>query len=894
MNNIVNIKDKRTRSIAENYTNLCQQSRTRFSDLKAFNGQNFESNEWRYYGETLYFSTIQGSRSNKRLEWPDEINKTIKSFIINQLWGTRTRKTPLSASRVISLRHIGPYIIEAKAMKIEDFTHDLYISIYNIILENYDRPQVPLQDLNLYLRYLQQENLLTTQIDIISPAKHKATQEKQGSPALKEKMPIPELVRAIVQLKWAVEDQFDESDRATSDLLSIYTQAFQYSMGLRIGEVLRLPVDCLQEVNGELMCKVWTEKGMTPHSRYIPLVWRPLLLAVVKEIQNITRPYRDNAKELETTKSLTTVRDRLDKFIKGRRSNANELLTELDVFLIEKKLEAQKAWALKKEINPTSEYTLIELAEILPISSASKTTAMMMKAYSSWGIELTIRPLDAKRNKYSVRGQAIVDFINFHIDQRINNITEQELLTVIHGKQINRQVSGDKTISKLSKTGEGGTAACYTFAPSTFEGKGRAPALITRSDAAKKLTEYAHGGFDIEKNIDVITFREIFPELILLTTNSKNKDFKKLNPDFEISNKQKITVKVKTDNSHIRYSVNEGFTISQQSIEGYIYNKFIDNNFALEKELHEFNTEDVKADFDPKAITIESKSFSREQKISEFLFLRADIGSGSANPLSPEMLGYKAVMYFFMGNDRYPNAFKKYGLDIADHITDSWQSHKGRHWQTSSLFRAGVQPAIVNKWMGRTDLQGAHYDHNTGTERAKLVGAAMLEDQNRFVGEIPQKVRQWLADEIPESDISAYLEQSMQTIQFTPIGYCSSSLHLNPCELNLKCLVGTDGNGCKHFVFDLKDESQRTRLIAEKDKSEAELTRLLDVYDSGVLAAEMHIKHHLGIVKNASITIEKAEALLGTTFTGSKNEFLPFLEDGSFPDDCPFQCGDDQ
>lgn len=367
-----------------------------------------------------------------------------------------------------------------------------------------------------------------------------------------------------------------------------------------------------------------------------------------------------------------------------------------------------------------------------------------------------------------------------------------------------------------------------------------------------------------------------------------------MNPDFEISNKQKITVRVKTANSHIRYSVNEGFTISQQSIENYIYNKFIDNNFALEKEPHEFDTEDVKADFDAKAITIASKSFSREQKISEFLFLRADIGSGSANPLSPEMLGYKAVMYFFMGNDRYPNAFKKYGLDIADHIADSWQSHKGRHWQTTSLFRAGVQPAIVNKWMGGTDLQGAHYDHNTGTERAKLVGAAMLEDQNRFVGEIPQKVRQWVADEIPESDISTYLEQSMKTTQFTPIGYCSSSLHLNLCELNLKYLVGTDGNGCKHFVFDLKDESQRTRLIAEKDKYEAELTRLLDVYDRGVLAAKMHIKHHLGIVKNASTTIEKAEKLLGTTFTNNQNEFLPFLEEGSFPDDCPFQCGDNQ
>lgn len=897
MNNIINLRDKRTRSITENYTGLTNEARSRFSMLKAFNGQDFESDEWRYYGETLHFSTMQPKRSEKRLEWPEEIKETIKSFIVGHLWDTRARKSSLSSSRIISLRKIGPNLIKAGMVKLEDVTNTLYHSIFNTILNKYDRPQSLLQDLNFYIDYLQRENLLTTQIDKLSPSKHKAVQEKQGLPAIKEKMPIPELVRAIVQLKWAVEEQFDGSDRAVSDLLCVYTQAFQYALGIRIGEVLRLSVDCLQEINGELFCKVWTEKGMIPHSRYVPTIWRPLLLDLAQKIQNHTSTYRSNAQELENTKSLIVVRERLDSFKKARCSNANELLAELDVFLLSMTAKVENAWILKKEIDPEREYALAELAEILPISSTSNTTAMMVKAYSSWGLELISRPIDKKRNKYSVRGKAILDFVNFHITQRANNLTEQELLCVLHGQKIHREISGDKSISKLSNTGEGSTAACYTFDPENFQGKGRAPALIKRSDAATKLTEYAHGSYDIEKSIDVITFREIFPELALITINLKENDFKKLNPDFEISDKQKITVKVKTDNSYIRYSVNEGYTISQQSIENYIYKRFIDNNFALEKELYEFDAKDSQADsgdFDPKAITIASKSFSREQKVSEFLFLRADIGSGSANTLSPEILGYRAVMYFFSGNDRYPNAFKKYSLDIPDLIANSWQSHKGRHWQSSSLYRAGVQHAIVNKWMGRTDLQGAHYDHNSGTERAKLIGAAMLEDQNRFVGEIPQKIRQWVNDEIPIEDITEYLEQTMQTVQYTPLGYCVRSLHLNPCELNLKCLVGADGNGCKHFVFDLKDESQRTRLIAEKDKSEAELTRLLDAYDRGIIAAEMHIKHHLVIVRNTTATIEKAEALSGTSFTDNKNEFLPFLKDGSYPDDCPFQCGGDE
>ena len=566
MNNIIPLGDKRSRSIAENYTELHQQSRARFLMLNAFKGQNFESDKWRYLGETMYFSTMQENKSTQRLEWPDEIKEAIKYFVVAHLWETRTRTKALSASRMIPLCYVGQYLVDTGMLKLEELTGTLYLSAFNAIFDKYKRPQSNLQDLNSFVDFLQNERLLSTKIDKISPAKNKAVQDKQGLPALKEKMPIPELVRAVVQLKWAVEEQFDGTDRAVSDLESVYTQAFQYGLGLRIGEVLCLPVDCLQEVNGELFCKVWTEKGMIPHSRYVPVVWRQVLSDIVQRTLQITSSYRSNAKELEDTKSLSLVRERLETFKENRQSDANELIAELNAFLLTKKAEAEKAWALKKVVDPKREYELIELAKILPISSTSKTPAMMIKAYSSWGIELDSQPIDKRRNRYYVRGKSILDFINLHITQRANNLTEQELLSVIHGRQIYREISGDKSISSLSKTGEGGTAACYTFAPDAFRGKGRAPALIKREDAITKLTEYAHGSYNIEKEIDFLTFRDIFPELVLLTTNSQEPDFKKLNQDFEISDKRKITVKVKSDSSHIRYSVNEGFTISQKSI----------------------------------------------------------------------------------------------------------------------------------------------------------------------------------------------------------------------------------------------------------------------------------------------------------------------------------------
>ena len=85
-------------------------------------------------------------------------------------------------------------------------------------------------------------------------------------------MPLPELVKAIIHLKWAVDDNFDSSINAINDKLCILTQVFQFGLGLRIGEVLRLPQNPLIKMDGETFCLVWTEKGSMPMAPYVPLI----------------------------------------------------------------------------------------------------------------------------------------------------------------------------------------------------------------------------------------------------------------------------------------------------------------------------------------------------------------------------------------------------------------------------------------------------------------------------------------------------------------------------------------------------------------------------------------------------------------------------------------------
>ena len=92
----------------------------------------------------------------------------------------------------------------------------------------------------------------------------------------------------------------------------------------------------------------------------------------------------------------------------------------------------------------------------------------------------------------------------------------------------------------------------------------------------------------------------------------------------------------------------------------------------------------------------------------------------------------------------------------------------------------------------------------------------------------------------------------------------------------------------------MHDSSHREKVTAERDKSSLELTRLFELYEKGVEAAEMHIQHHMTIVRNTSAILENAEIILHEGQLEELQDFKPFKKFGSFPDDCPFQCGSDK
>jgi hypothetical protein len=867
-------RDSESVSLAE----LEQQAKERFKSLALLVNCEWNDSEWRYKkgSQKVNFQQIGGENL------PVEIAVLSKVFLVDILWKQRLRPEPYSYGYVADL--LIPFKIWAeKGLEhLSDITQDTYHSTIVYLRDRYAEPAPYGVRVNKAVSFLNENNLLNAHIDTLNIQKSLGKTDEQGRVlAKKEKMPTLELVKAVVHLKWAVEDSFDGSARAVSDKLSILTQVFQYGLGLRLGEVLRLPKDPLREIDGETFCLVWAEKGSAPMARYVPTIWRKPLADAVGDIHKLTKPYRDIAIEIEQQGAVSFLDERIEALNQEREAWLSKKVAELDALLDSNKQTASELWTLKKPVEASLRYELKDLNQIFPIPSSASGASSLVKYYQKLGFEIISEPLGTFKHKHYVTGKEIQKVVAGYIEKRASHVTLREFLTLINPNRSEATVvSKDKHVKAKTERLRG-RPNFLTFADDSYLEGGTSIVVISRENVLSILKAFAFGGYDQNRYISLKDLENLLPEL--LNQKSANKDYV-----LEFCGHKKVKFYKWVDGGSSFRKV-EGYLAEIEKVKEFFMAEYFRMNYDVERELINESTNEYEAD----GIEISSKSFSIKQQPSENLFIRAGMRGGVYFDHLPQILGYNAVSYFFGGNDRQDNGFSRYGVDVEDYVTESWQSHKGRHWQTTSLFRAGLAEIVVNKWMGRTTGQGDNYDHNTGKERAKVVGDAMLEDTERFLGDVPDKVRAWKQKTISTDSMSDYLTETLQSVQYGPLGYCTRALYLKPCEFNLKCLTGNDGKGCKHYIYDLLDPSHREKIAAERDKSSLELSRLFEVYERGVEAAKMHIEHHMIIVRNTTSILDNAEIILEDGQLEDLRDYMPFKKNGSYPDDCPFQCGGD-
>ena len=97
------------------------------------------------------------------------------------------------------------------------------------------------------------------------------------------------------------------------DWIRIHTIPFKLALGLRIQEVMTLPVNALyeEEISGKSYLRVWTEKGQQPTLRYIPKIWGPAVRESYHALLELCRNARELAEEIEKSDGFSFIERRL-------------------------------------------------------------------------------------------------------------------------------------------------------------------------------------------------------------------------------------------------------------------------------------------------------------------------------------------------------------------------------------------------------------------------------------------------------------------------------------------------------------------------------------------------------------------------------------------------------
>lgn len=871
---------------------LAEEAKARFAKISYFPTSVWDDIYWVHQGNDRIYFLDDGVLS-------DELALLNKVFLMTYLWNSRVRNKPLGAARVKNLV-AGLKLLtraNANAVGLTDINQDTYSRTLRYIEATFASGEGLCNNLNLLVKYLKANGLLSNSINVIRGSALGQRTDEHGRVALEEKLPLPELVRAIIHLKWAVEDQWDGSARAQLDMLSILTQVFQYGLGLRIGEVLRLPKDCLVEINGQLFCKVWTEKGAEPVARYIPTVWRAALQDTVDRINSICDRYRAQAEKIENGTIVEGLDSRFKNRIDTIEAELQSALDQLTVLSERNAAVAKERLTLLKLLADDELVELKRLSDYLPLASTATDTSSLVKFYKNSGFEVVSESIGTFKHKHYVRGEDVKRRLSELIEFRRGVVTFDELFVIIHGRRPKDRRVKSSHILGLSQSRN--LSAFEWFAISGLRGNsGIASLYFNCNDAATAIANAIGGGYDYKKFLPLLDAEQLYPEFFsqkTITTIKRN-SARGFFSHLRLLDEKTTFFRKTTSAKSLNYTSGHGYLLEYSSIEDAISKNFVAINTKIQAEL----IEEIQSEILSEGLNVSSKSFEINQKVSDYLFVVPSSLGGVYNEHIPCVLGYFAVLYSIKPAKKgreVKSAFTRYGVRVDDDVISSFQTHKGRHWQTNSLFRAGLAASIVNKWMGRTEIQGDHYDHQTARERAAKVGALMLSEQSRFIGELPEKIKHWKKHEIPIQDLEAHLSLTIQTAHYGPLGFCIRDVNLKPCEYHLKCLTGNNGLGCREFVFDLHDPTQRRNVEAERDKAENELARLFEVMnrpDVPIESVEMHIEHQMTVYRNATSIIQRSELILTKAQADQVQDFQPFRSEGSKPDDCAFQCGGEQ
>jgi len=175
------------------------------------------------------------------------------------------------------------------------------------------------------------------------------------------------------------------------------------------------------------------------------------------------------------------------------------------------------------------------------------------------------------------------------------------------------------------------------------------------------------------------------------------------------------------------------------------------------------------------------------------------------DPLLVKLISQQQIGTFLGGHDDLPSIFERLNLTERNGKPISLNAHQIRHYVTSKAAGAGISDAHIMRWQRREhtgDLDA--YIHLTKEERVTRLREHIK--SGRVTGEIATMYFQLATD---ERDV--FLENVVQAIHVTHLGFCVHDFNTAPCPKALNCV-----KRCGSYLHDTTDKQQRNSLLRLK------------------------------------------------------------------------------
>jgi hypothetical protein len=190
-------------------------------------------------------------------------------------------------------------------------------------------------------------------------------------------------------------------------------------------------------------------------------------------------------------------------------------------------------------------------------------------------------------------------------------------------------------------------------------------------------------------------------------------------------------------------------------------------------------------------------------------------------------IGYESIRAQLGGYDVIESAFDRHGFKERDGSRMYVSTHAFRHWLNTMADRGGLSDAELARWMGRRDLkQNAAYKHGTAADRAQKARELIVD--GKLQG---QKTDVYHA--LPSGERAQFLDAAVGAVEFTEFGACFHDFAATPCPHHQQCL-----RGCADYSSTVGSESERSKLLAQKELTEVKLQKYRTAAAEGQYGAE--------------------------------------------------------